>query len=633
MPNAPIRSGHVSFRGRLTLFFFIIVIVPMVAIALLMFRLISDSEQGKVNAGISAKQEVVANAFKEEYRRAQRILEGEVARDRVFLSSLQRNQASRASKRARQLVASTERDIDRIAFSGGRVKFDAGDGNAIAAASRDIRIRGEGNLGTLTVSVIDASTFARRMRAATGLHLVVRRGESVLVSTLAGAQAKEIPADGEEVSIGGDDYVAGTFDDGFGSDGVEVATLADPGDAGPEILKNTLIALGILLGFLLAAVASAVLVSKSLQGQILGLLGAARRLGEGDFSAQVPVSNRGHDEFAALGEEFNKMSRQLEARIEELRKERIRVEGAMRRIGEAVAANLDRATLLQLIVQTAVEGVGADAGRVSIRSRDHVVLEELSRVGNMTGLEQAVQSAEAEALRTSDPQETTLGSASAIAHPLRARGDAGVVGVVSIGRSGRSFTHQDRDLFAYLAGQASVSIENVDLHETVARESVTDELTGLSNRRGFDDALTMEIERSRRFGKKLGLVLLDLDDFKEINDTYGHPQGDNVLREVARVLRETSREIDYPARYGGEEMAVLLPETDVEGALRFAERLRERIDGIDLLNGAARLRVTASCGVAAVPDSAVDERGLVAAADSALYEAKRSGKNKSVPAR
>jgi len=104
---------------------------------------------------------------------------------------------------------------------------------------------------------------------------------------------------------------------------------------------------------------------------------------------------------------------------------------------------------------------------------------------------------------------------------------------------------------------------------------------------------------------------------------------------VARVLRETAREIDYPVRYGGEEMAVLLPETDVEGTLRFAERLRERIAELQIRrpNMAGALRVTASCGVAAYPDVAVDGAGLVAAADAALYEAKRGGKNMSVRAR
>jgi diguanylate cyclase (GGDEF)-like protein len=255
----------------------------------------------------------------------------------------------------------------------------------------------------------------------------------------------------------------------------------------------------------------------------------------------------------------------------------------------------------------------------------------------MNGLEAAVQSVEADALRSGSPRETSGEHANAMAHPLRGtngNSDA-VVGVVSVGRSSRSFTQSERELFHYLAGQAARSMESVDRHETVTRESITDDLTGLANRRAFDDALTREVERSKRFDTTLGLVLVDLDDFKAINDTYGHPQGDIVLREVGRVLRESSREIDHPARYGGEELAIVLPATDLEGAYNLAERVRERISALHIqrLDGIGALHITASCGVAAVPRTPPDERALVSAADQALYEAKRSGKNKSVRAR
>ena len=197
--------------------------------------------------------------------------------------------------------------------------------------------------------------------------------------------------------------------------------------------------------------------------------------------------------------------------------------------------------------------------------------------------------------------EIQIGGASAMAAPLSAT-EAGdrVLAIVSVARGDRPFAQAERELFAYLTSQAAVSVENVDLHETVQRQAVTDELTGLFNHRRFQEVMAAEVERARRYDAEMGLIMLDIDNFKRVNDTYGHMQGDMVLREVARVLRQSAREIDEPARYGGEEMAVALPQTDLDGAYRFAERVRQRIEALELplLDGDGILRVTASFGAA-----------------------------------
>ncbi len=209
-----------------------------------------------------------------------------------------------------------------------------------------------------------------------------------------------------------------------------------------------------------------------------------------------------------------------------------------------------------------------------------------------------------------------------------------MLGLISVARSDRAFTPPEVELFGYLAGQAAVSMENVSLHETVQRQAVTDELTGLYNHRRFQEALASELERSKRFEQDMSLVMLDIDNFKSINDTYGHQQGDRVLREVARILRENSREIDAPARYGGEELAVVLPQTDQNGAFNLAERVRAGIEELrlPLLDGGGTMSVTASLGVASLAGSAADADELVAAADAALYRAKRGGKNQTIRA-
>jgi diguanylate cyclase (GGDEF)-like protein len=625
----------VSFRNRLALFFVLIVIVPMLAIAFLLFRLIDDSETGQAEAAIGQQHEFAISMFREQRRLAEAAIK-DVGADGVFTGSLQDGDTEGARRRAEQLLGSL--DIERIVFvKDGKAIVRVGDRRAIAPAVQPVVSERGRRLGTLGVSVVDAPTFVRRVRSLAGLRAAVLNGDKVLASSLPATAPKTLPSgDGDQLLVGETDYRVQNFTDTAAFDGqqLRVFTLGNLSAAQTSTTPEKLFAGGVLVGFFLLAIICAMLVSRTLQHQIDAFLAAARRLASGDFSAKVPTV--GHDEFAALGEEFNKMSRVLEHRLVELGQERGRVQDSMRRLGQAVGANLDRDALLDAVLRTAVDGVGADTGRACVRAVGDGTLHELSRVGILNGLESAVAAVEADAVRSGNVRETTVGTSNAIAHPLRgAEGNDEVVGVVSLGRTGPPFTPSDRELFTYLAGQAARSMENVDLHETVTRDSVTDELTGLSNRRALDDVLAGEVERARRFGNDLGLVLIDLDDFKNVNDTYGHLQGDAVLREVAHVLRSSSREIDEPARYGGEELAVVLPGTDLEGAYNRAERIREEIEALRIprLDGLGTLSITTSCGVAAMRAGEADGRALVEAADQALYEAKHSGKNTSVRAR
>ena len=155
--------------------------------------------------------------------------------------------------------------------------------------------------------------------------------------------------------------------------------------------------------------------------------------------------------------------------------------------------------------------------------------------------------------------------------------------------------------------------------------SVTDSLTGLKNHGFFFDRLRNELERSRRYDRPLAVVFADLDDFKKVNDTFGHGTGDAVLREVGGALAAEVRDVDVACRIGGEEFGLILPETDPVGAHQAAERIRERVSGMVL---PAVGQVTISLGVAVYPYHAADAESLVEAADRALYEAKRGGKNR-----
>ena len=159
--------------------------------------------------------------------------------------------------------------------------------------------------------------------------------------------------------------------------------------------------------------------------------------------------------------------------------------------------------------------------------------------------------------------------------------------------------------------------------EEQASEARIDALTGLANRRAVEEILAAEISRAQRFTHELAVVLLDLDRFKEINDSFGHAAGDAMLREVSRLLISLARQGDTVARWGGEEFLVVLPETDLAGAQRFAERLRRTIES----HAVGEMKTSASCGVSTMlPEDSVDE--LLGAADKAMYEAKANGRNR-----
>jgi diguanylate cyclase (GGDEF)-like protein len=317
---------------------------------------------------------------------------------------------------------------------------------------------------------------------------------------------------------------------------------------------------------------------------------AARGIAHGSLHQRVPV--RGRDEFAELGAALNDMAEQLEARLAELEAERGRVRDALARLGEALAATHDARELLRIVVTTAVEATSARGGRIV--------------------------SADGSVVVSGDPD----GDGERLILPLAAaRERFGTLELV-----GTSFSKEQRMNAASLAAHAVVALENARLHGMVERQALVDGLTGLANRRAASDALHGETARAERLETPLSVVLADLDEFKEVNDAHGHAVGDEVLRVVAEVLRETLRESDVAGRWGGEEFLLLLPGADEEGAAQLAERVRVVLAARSIPSEPG-LRVTASFGVAEYAGETTPEQ-LLEAADGALYRAKRAGKDR-----
>lgn len=211
--------------------------------------------------------------------------------------------------------------------------------------------------------------------------------------------------------------------------------------------------------------------------------------------------------------------------------------------------------------------------------------------------------------------------------PLKA--SSGVIGVLSAqSYTPNMYDEKDTEVLQLLASNTAVAIENARLFQTIQSMAITDELTGLYNRRKFYDTAVQEFERSRRYQRPLSVIMLDIDHFKKVNDTYGHAIGDQVLQGLAHVIKGNLRQVDILARYGGEEFVILLPETTVEEALRTAERLRTSTADATLPTRVGNMSVTISLGVINQDESCRNLEELLDRSDQALYASKRTGRNK-----
>jgi diguanylate cyclase (GGDEF)-like protein len=612
-----------SFRTRLISFFLLIVVIPMAAMGFLVFKLIDDSH----NAKSDARADGIAGVTASVYNRASRT----ASLDARTVARALENTSGAGAIRARASALASQLGAVRVTVRvGGQTVADLGDSTGVAPGVAEVRGTSTSPRRVITLSRLTAADLAAQV-SGSGFGIVVRQGAHTLGSSVPGVRNQALPRTGQ-VTVGGTTYQTVTLNvSGFGPQPVRVTVLSSVGQGGDSVTTDRVLALFFILAFLLLAAGFALLASRALQQQVNRFLEGARRLGRGDFSS--PIETHGHDEFAELGDEFNKMSQTLAHRLSELEREKGRFRRSIRNIGEAFAANLDREGLLMLTLRTAIDATAADRGRVTTRKAPGEPLTEEVHIGSLRDLGERIAESEQAALEGGGLGEAWTKShtlASVTLGPMAPGGPPH--GLITVCREGRSFTQDDLELLRSLASRATLALTNINLHFTVQRQAVTDDLTGLTTHGRFQELLGSEMDEVRRYGYSVGLAMIDIDDFKGINDLYGHQQGDIVLQHVASVLGETKRDVDVACRYGGEELALILPHTDLDGAYTIAERVRQSIAKMKVpaLDGIGSLQITASVGVAASCEG--DKNDLISAADTALYTAKREGKNRTVKA-
>jgi diguanylate cyclase (GGDEF)-like protein len=453
-----------------------------------------------------------------------------------------------------------------------------------------------GSRGAVVASVPLDAELVQRLEARSGLEaddhvVVVKKG--LIVTGPPGVTGSFRLESGKTrtVSLGGADYralVAGTLDEPKATLGV--ISPQELIDAANRDATNRLL-VGLVAALVFVACV-AYIEGRAIVRAIRRLVDAARAIARGDLEQRVPV--QGRDEFALLGRTFNQMAFQLQTRLDELEAERGRLRDVISRFGEALGATHDSEQLMRLIVEAAIEATRA-AGGVLVGTSGELVKAGYPDKG-------------AERLEV----------------PLQ----AGSTNFGSLLLFGDAFSDEDRMTAVSLASHAVVALDNARLHRIVERQALIDGLTGLANRRQCEETLADELARVERFGGSLAVVVADLDWFKDVNDRYGHPAGDTVLREFAKLLQETVRDVDLAGRWGGEEFVLILPGTGLDGGAQVAERIRIALGRRIVLAGdGTPIPVTASFGVAATPPARTGSE-LFAAADGALYEAKRAGKNR-----
>lgn len=337
----------------------------------------------------------------------------------------------------------------------------------------------------------------------------------------------------------------------------------------------------------------------------------------------------------------NKQKRELNRQLERERR-KIRELAVLNDISSLLYKDLDEKSVIETIVDKAKELIRSEVSAILLIENKRVSVFYTS-MGDSTACKTEAKGILSKVLREGVPLRINdlkglPGFKLSLNHPVDIRSilivplllrEVIIGEIILCNRTGTNgFIEEDEDVLLNFGFHAAFALEKARLHQEVRQLATIDGLTGLHNHRAFQERIETEIERAKRFGSKVSLLMMDIDFFKKLNDTYGHSTGDEVLRRIGCKIVDNIRNIDFAARYGGEEFAVVLPETPIEGARITAERIRESIRDYRISQGKNLISVTVSIGVATFPDNASSRVELIEKADTALYQAKKEGRDR-----
>ncbi|MFC1742353.1 diguanylate cyclase [Candidatus Riflebacteria bacterium] len=384
------------------------------------------------------------------------------------------------------------------------------------------------------------------------------------------------------------------------------------------------------------------LFGKTLTRPIKMLVLHAKQISSGDLDQEI--ADLGRDEIGELARNFETMRLSLFSSQKQLA-DKVNQLSTLNEVGKAICSVLDFHELMDIVLKITMQLMHADRGSLMLLDEDETQLSIQASQGvwdksvkKFTGkigdpiagwvlkrdVPLIIKDTKKDPLFLELRKGKPIGGGTMMCVPLRVKDK--VLGVLNVRHKQENFfTEENFDLFKHLAQNAAIAIENARLY----RYAVTDEMTKLYNHRFFQMRLDEEMQRADRFASSCSLLISDIDNFKRFNDTYGHQEGDRVLKVVAKIMLEMVRDIDVVCRYGGEEFCVICPNKAGRDAHLPAERIRKAVAENEFYIAGEKVQITISIGIGSYPSMAQNKKELIKKADTALYSSKHNGRNRS----